>query len=206
MVIERMNMALACFNEAERCVQLSSLPTKEKAAFAAACTERLFPAYYRFCVLTGRGQPEVLRETLTRLWDDLLGRLMSDQEINNRLEVVMSLVPREDDGKWVPEQAAAEDAAAALAYALRCRGNGASKEAAWAARRVYEAIDHYVINRETTLLDGNRNEERILSHPLVQQELSRQRRDIDELTQHKISIEQLRERSSREAASFLKLQ
>ena len=115
----------------------------------------------------------------------------------------MGLIPREGEGKWVSEQAAAEDAAAALTYALRCRGTGAAEEAAWAARRGYEAIDHYVINLEAKPVKGDPSEEQVLAHPLIQQELARQKRDIDELTQGKVSIEKLRERSCEEALSFL---
>ena len=62
----------------------------------------------------------------------------------------------------------------------------AEKPAIWrnppsAAQRAYEALDHFVIAK--TGIDTSRpgaNDE-VLSSPLVQAELSRQRRDIDEL-------------------------
>lgn len=68
---------------------------------------------------------------------------MDGEEVQENLEQVMKLLPREDDNSWIPEQARAEDAAAAVAYALRCRENGQSTDSAWAARRAYEAVDHF---------------------------------------------------------------
>lgn len=69
---------------------------------------------------------------------------------------------------------------AAMAYALRCRQNGEAQEAAWASRRAYEALDHFVLNREVG--EGEESwEGRALSHPLVQAELVRQQSDLNDL-------------------------
>jgi hypothetical protein len=91
------------------------------------------------------------------------------------------LIPQEDDSPWVMEQASAEDAGAAVAYAMRCRQSGQAQDAAWSARRAYEALDHYVINRENIDTNKPGAEERVLGHPVVQAELARQRRDLDEV-------------------------
>jgi hypothetical protein len=66
-------------------------------------------------------------------------------------------------------------------YAYRCRQNEEAQEAAWAARHAYEAIDNWVINREDIDISERGAEQRVLSHPLVQAELARQRRDLEEL-------------------------
>ena len=93
--------------------------------------------------------------------------------------------PRE--GQWVAEQDPGEDAAAATAYAFRCRKSGNSHEAPWSARRAFEALDRYVSeidNIDWSVPDPKLREltlTRILSHPLVQAELARQRRDLEEL-------------------------
>ncbi len=75
----------------------------------------------------------------------------------------------------------AEDAASALAYALRCYQSGNSQESAWAARCAYEAVDHYVVHHERVDTNVIGAEERVLSHWLVQAELMRQHRDLQEL-------------------------
>lgn len=196
-------MPLVHYDEAQYRLQIDELQIKEKTAFAVACAERLFPAYLEFANLMKQGKPDILRRVLTLLWDDLEGKPMSQQDVNAQLTAVMDLMPSDDADKWGPEQAAAEDAVAALAYALRCRDTGSADEAVWASRRAYEAVDQYVMQQETVTTNSNQDEEHILAHPLVQQELSRQQRDLDELAQRKVDIEQLRERSHREAESFL---
>ena len=89
----------------------------------------------------------------------------------------MGLVPAEDP--WVPEQAYAEDAIAALAYAVGSLEKRDPTEAAWAAQRAYESADHYVINH--LHVDTERA---VLAHPIVQAELARQRQDLDELLEN----------------------
>jgi len=104
---------------------------------------------------------------------------MTDGEVQANIDTCMGLIPQEDEGPWVTEQAAAEDAGAALAYALRCRQSGRGQEAAWAARRAYEALDHHVINRDDVDMNVPGAEARVLADPLVQVEFRRQRQDLD---------------------------
>jgi hypothetical protein len=111
----------------------------------------------------------------------------------------MKLIPPEEAGKQVPEQAGAEDAAVSLAYALRCRRSGLVEEAVWAARRGYDAFDHYVINQEKIDIAALGAEEMVLAHPLVQTELAQQQRDLDELVDGSITLPELRERAKGEA-------
>jgi uncharacterized protein YjaG (DUF416 family) len=182
---------------------IEQLPNPLRGAFAAACAERLLPAYHKFLARSNRGDPCILEQILTRLWKDLSGEPMSEAETEAQIDACVELIPREDDGPWVAEQAAAEDAVAALAYALRCRRSGLAKEAAWAAGRAYEALDDYVINHEDVDTNIAGAEARVLAHPLVQAELARQQRDLDELLAGTITIDRLRERSRAEAAEFL---
>jgi hypothetical protein len=124
------------------------------------------------------------------LWDDLTGDPMPDVEVQSKIDACMALIPQEDDGPWIMEQATGEDAAAAAAHALRCRQNGEVQEAAWAAQRTYEAIFYYVEYRDYP--PGSQvhappypHEQsqlaRVNADPLVQAELGRQQRDIEDL-------------------------
>lgn len=169
------------FDEAQLAGKLERVPLQHRVAFAATCAERLMPAYVAFSNRSGRGDPAVLRGILTRLWNDLAGDRMQDTEVQSKIDVCMALIPQEDDGPWVMEHAAAEDAASAVAYALRCRQSGHAQEAAWSARRAYEALDHHVINRGNIDTTKPGAEERVLGHSVVQAELARQRRDLDEV-------------------------
>jgi uncharacterized protein YjaG (DUF416 family) len=170
------------FNENALVAALERLPEQHRVVFAAACAERLIPAYDAFSRRSGRGDSKALGDILARLWDDLAGNVMTSGELQSRIDDCMRLIPREDEGPWVPEQAAAEDAGAAVAYALRCRQNGRGQEAAWSARRSYEAMDHYVINSEDTDVNVRDAEAGALAHPIVQAELARQQRDLEELS------------------------
>lgn len=174
-------MSLIHYNEQELVRRLEQLSPKLRVVFAAACAERLLPTYFSFSERTGNGDPSRLAMILERLWVDLQGNPMSTEEMRANLDVCMSLIPQEGEDLWVDEQAYAEDAAVALAYALRCRQSGESQEAAWAARRAYEAVDYYVINRVG--IDANQpgGEEQVLSHDIVRAELARQHRDIEDL-------------------------
>ena len=133
------------FDETVLMCVLNRLPVWKRVAFAAACAERLRPAYLSFSSRMARGSPREFEEILNCLWSDLDGSNTPGDEAEASIERCMSLIPREDDEPWDESQVYAENAGTALSYALRCRQNGDSQEAAWAARHVYEALDHYVI-------------------------------------------------------------
>jgi uncharacterized protein YjaG (DUF416 family) len=174
-------MGILRFDEQLLVKALERLPAPFRVVFAAACAERLLPAYTRFSRLTGRGDVATLKGLLECLWLDVQGERMHASQVQRNIDVSMSLIPQEDSAPWVAGQVLAEDAAAAVTYALRCRQNAQAQEAAWAARRAYELLDHSVIDQED--IDTNRvgAEERVLAHQLIQAELLRQRRDLDEL-------------------------
>ena len=178
--------------------KLAELPPRLQAAFAAACAERLFPAYVDFWKRAGRGDQVALAATLERIWKNLLGDgAMGTGDIRAEPSRTMELIPGESDEPWVSEQPYGEDAASAVAYTLRALDSGAPQEAAWSARRAYEAVDHHVMHRL-----GIADDERVLSHPLVQAELARQQRDLGELraaTQELEVIDRLRYRARAEA-------
>lgn len=196
-------MAYLRFDEGGLIRQLQLLSPRLRVAFAAACAERLLPAYARFAERSGQGAPGELASMLERLWLDLEGDPMGTDEIQRYIDRCMALIPDEDAGKSAADQACApdpiaaarakaeevvaameaqaDDAAAAAAYAVRCRQTGEAQDAAWAGGRAYEAVDNWVLNRGG--IDTNRPgaEERVLSDPVVQAELERQQRDLDEL-------------------------
>jgi uncharacterized protein YjaG (DUF416 family) len=169
------------YNEPELVEKLNRLPKPLRAAFAALSAERLLPAYVSFCKQTSRGDADELMSIQARLWQDLDGVGMTDEELHQKIDTCVALIPQEDDEPWVEQQPYAEDAAAAVAYALRARRSGESQEAAWAARRAYEALDHYVITTEQIDTNAPGAEGRIMAHPLVQAELARQRQDLEDL-------------------------
>ena len=195
--------------------KIERLPKGRRPVFAAACAERLLPAYAALAVRTGRGDPSKLTSFLDRLWADLSKDPMTEGELQASIDACTELIPQEDDGPWVLEMGPGEDAAASVVYALRCRQNADSKEAECAARRVFDALDYLLVNRANPPageVQGQTYEEvrgrvgRDRAHPLTQSERARQERDLDELLQagegdDVALIARLRDRARAEASS-----
>lgn len=168
------------YNEQALIEKLQKIPSESRVAFALLCAERLLPMFKAFHEETGKGNFSALASIADRLWKDIAGEKMANEEIEAKLETCMGSMPSEEDASssfW----AHAEDAVSALAYALRARLSGESQEAAWAARRAYESLDEYVIQRHSIDLNKPGGELQVMQHPLVQAELWRQQRDLDEL-------------------------
>src|SRR5512138_1845994 len=158
------------YDESRNLDLLKRLPLKLRVVFALLCTARIFPAYRRFHNRTQRGDPAMLGLLMERLWRDIHGDTMTRDEVEAALDRATKLVPSEVDGWDEDSQPYAEDAAAALAYALRARLTGDPQEAAWACRRVYEAADHFAIATTGLPVGGSESERAVLLHPIVQAE------------------------------------
>jgi uncharacterized protein YjaG (DUF416 family) len=202
-------MQILQYDEVEIVQKLWQLPVRLRALFALLCALRVLPSYARFHSKTGRGDPLALEALSERLWQDLTGNTMAASELQLAVDSALRLVPAEDDGWDEETQPYAEDAAAALAYALRARVTGDPQEAAWSARRVYEAADHFALGNAGEAPSSPTDERRALSHAVVQGELARQQRDLRELAEVAAAqtgadarLDELRKRSQQEAAKF----
>lgn len=192
-------MTIRRYDETVLIKRLELLPRALRVAFAASCAQRLLPAYAAFSAVSGQGSPNEVEQAIGRVWSGLFDPSMP--EVERDIARIMELIPREDGDEWFSEQPYAEDATAALAYALRTAKSGEAQEAAWAARRAYEALDHHVMNRL-----GIEGEEEVLSHPLIQAEFVRQDRDLAMLesaagtdASARAAVNELRTRSLHEA-------
>jgi hypothetical protein len=167
------------FDEAALAAALAAFDTRHRAAFAAACAERLLPAYRKLKAVRQHLDPAALEQALARLWDDLVGTIpVRAEELDQLIHHSEFLVPNPEP--WTRQLPYAENAAAAVYYALRCRRSGDPHEAVRTARQAYEALDTYVTDELDPSLDLNApdGEERVIRHPLLQAELTRQRQDL----------------------------
>jgi hypothetical protein len=197
-------MSLLDFNEAQLVKALEQLPKEGRMAFACACAERLLPTYKLFSShIIGRDDTLVMRSILDLLQKDLAGELASEEDLDKKLQLCMSLLPDEKDGEWVPERLAVEGALMATAYSLRCSKNGDPREAVWSARCAYEALEYFIVRSEDIRLNAIVAKSLVLSRPVVQTELARQQRDVDELIAHSVSTNQVLERARAEGETFL---
>jgi len=196
-------MDMLHFEQADLLHKVQQLAEPLRAAFAAACAQRQQTAYARFFKLSGRGNPEALSKILGALWNDLAGNKLPDRELDRMIAASLKLVPNEKEGQWVIEEYCAEDAATAVAYALRCRRRGSAQDAVWAAERAHASLDQYVSYQENRDTNRPRWQERALSHPLIQAEFARQQRDLNELLARAVTLPELRRRAEQEAEVFL---
>ncbi|WP_437575183.1 DUF416 family protein [Sorangium sp. So ce887] len=199
------------FDEANLISNLERLPVPFRVAFAAACAERQMPAYRFFIRQTERNPTNPMEIALEMVWADP-SATNSATGLERQIEAIMNLIPQEDsiEGPWTQEATNAQNAGMAVAYALRAKLAGEAQEAAWAARVAYEALDNFIINKESVDMNTPGNELRVLSHPLIQAELGRQERDVRALlaaNNREIArtVQEIRDRARVEAAAFFGL-
>ncbi len=180
-------MTLLYYSESQLLKKIERLPRAHRAIFAAACAERQLPGYAIYSKKTGRGQPESLSDVLVWLWGAIASGQYESRVISRKIDLALQLVPREDDGPWANGTASAEDASASVVYALKCHSSGDSQDAVWAARRAYENLDNYITTEEDGAVSWVSQSKlpadiaQVTSHPLIQAELERQNRDLDDL-------------------------
>jgi hypothetical protein len=160
--------------------ELSQLPPSSRVAFAASCAQRLVSVYHEYVAQTDPPSGARLDHALEYVWTHLL-TCPNEERTQRVLADVMALIPDEETPGWTPLTPYAEDATSALAYSLRCLLSGDAQEAAWAARRVYEALDEFVVSRDDISPSDPGAEYGILRDPVIQAELERQKRDISDL-------------------------
>ena len=147
---------------------IPAVPQEVAAAFAACCAERLYPALPRFerkCNAAPRPNVSVLRQGLDAVWDATSGFTRSTSVISPQGSACKAAIPTETQCAAAAE-AAAEDAGAAIAYAVMALETNGTAYAAWAGVRGLDA------------LDAVRSEDVAESCAVLLREIERQRRDL----------------------------
>jgi hypothetical protein len=147
---------------------LAGLPAGMRAVFALLCARRLAPAYER-----AGSERRAFAELHARLRRHLTGDRATVSELTAATARVEAMLPDEEGAAPY-----AGDAVAALAYAFRAAARGDTADAAWAAERVYNALDAFAQEAEAYETGTAGGEEALRRHPLVQAELRRQDADV----------------------------
>lgn len=100
------------------------------------------PSLRWFCLTTGSGDYEVVRRALDLAW--AAGNPRQPAEWGAMRKRVMGAAPDAGDPELFPGAAVAQNAVAAVCYALEARLTGELQPAVWAARQLYEAADAVV--------------------------------------------------------------
>lgn len=172
--------------------ELRGLPSQARIAFAAAAATRQLGSYERLARESSSSNEHRPREIVAQLWADLKAAAVDRAAWSALLDEVMSLLPEESDD-WAISHALVDDALSSLAYAIRCLLTPEPQEAAWAARRAYEAADQAAIRALGVQPGSPITETAIQSHSFVQRELARQRNDLSLL--HADSIDDVQRRA-----------
>lgn len=162
------------FEEEQLRERLAILPRLTIIAFAAACAARLENTTQGLS--TNPGLKVLLSNTVDAVTTFLA--IGTPFDISVAEEELLAAMPHEDANPDFPS-AVAEDAAAAVVFALRMLRDGDPQNAVWAARRAYDTADRAVLSTLNVGEVGDSEEVYILQHPIVQTELQRQSRDLD---------------------------
>jgi uncharacterized protein YjaG (DUF416 family) len=163
--------------------ELSRMPTRNRAAFAACCAQRMIPNYERFQALSGWGDPSVLRRALDYPWGILSSDAATDRAGLKRHEAACDTVtPDMDDFGRFDFASAALDAAVAVLGTLRCLETGEVDRAIDAATAARDSVDMHVQELEGLEPEDADLEARIVAHPLYQREMQHQQRILAHLT------------------------
>ena len=167
------------YDEAALVQALSLLTSIRQVCFAAASATRQLSMFERLGGRLAWQHKAGAREVTAALWKAIQSPATGNEDWQRQLDLVMSWIPDEDDPEFSIEHVFADHAVATVAYAIRCLISGDPQDAGWAARRAYEAADQAAIRAAGVEFGVTPDAERIvLSHPIVQRELGRQKEDL----------------------------
>jgi len=163
-------VSLRTYDEPAILERLAALDQRSKTAFAASCAQRLLPLFERYARSVGASEmASRLREIVSAAWDVAAGAEADVQAYQAEAE---GMVPSVEDG-WTLETGYGQNAAAAAAYAIRTWLTDDPREAAWAARQVYELADYAVLQGNPELdLNAPGGKTQVLGSDIVQRALS----------------------------------
>jgi uncharacterized protein YjaG (DUF416 family) len=133
------------YDETSLAKNLHDLPWSRRVIFASSCAERLMPTYHWLCLNSHSNDYEIVREALDAIWniDSEVKRPTSLKITTLRVKLETLVALESDEGDAIGS-AVAENAIAAVAYALRTWETDEPQESIWAARQIYEAADTIV--------------------------------------------------------------
>ena len=189
------------FSEQNLVKRFEALSIREIAAFAASCSERISMAYSGYIGNLAESQAEnVIRNALDYVWNYArTGNRDRSKESSLLHRCENELI--DEDEAWGSGYPYAEDATAAAVMCLRLVQTENVDQAVYVARRLYECADNYAVRQIDIDFDNQRIEDEAITHSVVQEELTRQNRDLDELLKNNLSdslIDRLRDRSVHE--------
>lgn len=167
--------------------KLPGLSAMARVVFASSCASRLFPTYELIHEKEGSGDPSRLKASLDYCWESVLTGVKDEAGCKLQLEVVEDLVNAAySSASAFPHYS--QDATSIVYYSLHSLIFEEIEDPIWAVQCIYESVGRYIVTKEGLLLKGKQGLKgeklvsRINDSPLMQQEFSRELRDIEELS------------------------
>lgn len=164
--------------------RLQKLNIKSQLAFGAACCERLLPNYLAFVKDTGWGDITPIRNALDLIWLHLEGKLTESIEIKKILYSCELVAPDSEDFQSL-YVTSAQDACFAVCGLLDYWIEHDVNKIVQAATYATDSVDLYIQVVENLNPNTPDLEKKILTHKLMQRELSQQEKDLESIEKTK---------------------
>lgn len=190
------------FNDKRTLHALAAMQSHQQLAFGAACCERMLPNYETFTQEVKWRDDGPLRRALDTVWKACEGLLPADPHVGDLLSECEHCAP--DSAEFTSlYTSSAQEAAFAVCSLLDFLLDGEVDHIVSVPRYSTDSVDLFVQEREDMDPRDPAREQRILEHPLMQQELGRQRRDLLDSSRvpldGRVAVLQLRSRAQGES-------
>jgi uncharacterized protein len=173
-------MTQMAFNSDTLLRQINDLDRKRRLLFGASCCERLLPNYVTFKNDTGWGNVAPLRSALDVIWSSVAGESHSNKDILDMISACEDVAPDSDNFTSL-YVSFAQDACFSICGMLDFLSGSDSEKVVQAATYAVSSVDLFVQEIENMDSTDPNLEDKILHHPLMQQELEKQQADIKSL-------------------------
>ena len=175
-------MVLPEFNAEFLKERLIKLDSKRQIAFGAICCERLLPNYLAFQKDAGWGDINPIRKALDLVWFYLNGETRNIQEIKDLTDSCESVAPSSDDFESL-YVTSAQDACFAVCCLLDYLLENDVGKIVQVATYATDSVDLYVQEIENMAPNDPELEQKILTHQLMQKELTQQEENLKAIEQ-----------------------
>jgi uncharacterized protein len=176
-----MRSHMLTFDLGELTTKLIALPVKHRIVFVASCCERLLPNYRAFSLMENWGDVHILERSLDVVWQFLSGVEVKTGQIHKLKEQCEKVTPDTEDFSSLFTSAAL-DAASAVCETLTCCLNADAERVAGVGSLARDTIDMFIQVHDELDYSDQDFEAKILRHPLMIEELEKQRQDIESLS------------------------
>jgi uncharacterized protein YjaG (DUF416 family) len=169
----------ASFDDRRALETLDKLQPHQQLAAGAACCERMLPDYATFMAEACWGNLAQLRTALDAVWEACLRGASTEIDLERSLAHCEKSAPDAEDFSSL-YVSSAQDAVFSVCALLDFLRDREPERIVSVLRSSTDSVDLIVQEQEEMDPRDPKREQRILEHPLMQQELIRQRRDLSE--------------------------